>query len=198
MRPNERLVVIAHELRSPIAALDALVDAARKATDPDLLARLMRLGIAAGRDVERICAGVELTSLDRAPVEVADLLGTCAALGAVTDIVPLGLTIEGDATRLRQALSNVIANGLRHGNVVVVAVEQDAENVVIDVTDDGSGFEAGLDVFAWGVSSAGSSGFGLWLARAIVEAHGGTLDIRPTSLPGACLRFVLPRASASD
>jgi two-component system, OmpR family, sensor kinase len=193
---GSRLAIVAHELRSPVAALDALAQAARTTTDPDLLTRLVRLGVAAGRDIDRICTDAELSSLEREPVRIADLLGACGALGAVTEDVPLDWVVEGDATRLRQALANVVGNGLRHGTEVSVTARLEPASIVLDVVDNGSGVPPGLDVFERGVSGAGSSGYGLWLARAIVEAHGGTLDVVPAA-SGATLRFVLPRAFAS-
>lgn len=193
---GDRLAVVAHELRSPVAALEALVEAARTAPDAELLTKLLRLGAAAGRDIERICADADLSLLDREPVEIADLLGACRALGATTHEVPVGWLVVGDATRLRQALANVVANGLRHGTEVVVTARQDDANIVVEMTDDGPGIPAELDVFERGVSGAGSSGYGLWLARAIMEAHGGSLEVVPVPA-GARLRFVLPRAFAS-
>jgi two-component system OmpR family sensor kinase len=193
---GSRLAIVAHELRSPVAALEALVQAARTTTDTDVLIRLVHLGVAAGRDIERICTDAELSSLEREPVRIADLLGTCGALGAVTDDVPMDWVVEGDATRLRQALANVVGNGLRHGTEVTVTAGQEPASIVLDVVDNGPGIPPGLDVFERGVSGAGSSGYGLWLARVIIEAHGGTLDIVPAP-SGATLRFVLPRASAS-
>ena len=66
--------------------------------------------------------------------------------------------------------------------------------VVVDVADDGPGLPDGLDPFARGTSGAGSTGIGLWLARAIADAHGGSLDLVGTG-PGGRFRLVLPSAS---
>ena len=60
----------------------------------------------------------------------------------------------------------------------------------------GRGWTAGIDVFARGSSGAGSPGLGLWLSRAIAEAHGGTLELVPEPGPGARFRLSLPSASA--
>ena len=67
--------------------------------------------------------------------------------------------------------------------------------VVVDVTDDGPGLDPGLDPFAAGSSGVGSTGIGLWLARAIAVAHGGSLEAAGEG-PGARFRLVLPPASA--
>ena len=68
--------------------------------------------------------------------------------------------------------------------------------VVVSVTDDGPGIEPGLDPFARGASGTGSTGYGLWLARAIAEAHGGTLELADSPAQGARLRLSLPSSSA--
>ena len=60
---RERLRIVAHELRSPVAALDALAAAAAATDDPALLERIIGLGVSAGRDVERIVSDPELVSL---------------------------------------------------------------------------------------------------------------------------------------
>ena len=132
-----------------------------------------------------------------ARVPVSELLAACSVLGAQAAEVPQDWAIVGDATRLRQALANVVANGLRHGTEVAVTARAEAEEIVIEITDNGPGVSPELDVFARGVSGAGSSGYGLWLAREIARSHGGTLELVPAGPPGATFRFVLPSASAS-
>ncbi len=102
-----------------------------------------------------------------------------------------------DPTRLRQALANLVANGLRHGSQVVIEVSESDGRVVVDVVDDGPGVDPQLDPFARGVSGAGSSGLGLWVARSIAEAHGGSLELAAGPGPGARFRLSLPSASAA-
>jgi len=191
----ERLRIVAHELRSPVAALTALAAAA-----PDVPAgerpRLVALAIAAGRDVERILADPDLISLQREPVDVGALahgLGT-ARVEVVVEGRPV---VDGDPTRLRQVLANLVANGLRHGSRVGVEVGEGGGRVIVDVVDDGPGLAPGLDPFARGVSGSGSSGLGLWLGRAIAEAHGGSLEHVAAPGGGARFRLSLPPASAS-
>ena len=67
--------------------------------------------------------------------------------------------------------------------------------MALTATDDGPGIEPGVDVFARGASGAGSTGYGLWLARAIAEAHGGSLEVVEAPR-GARLTLSLPSASA--
>ena len=197
MSPTSRadLGVVAHELRSPVAALVALAAAAPAVRGVPERRRMVALAVAAGRDVERILGDPELRSLRLEEVDLAAL-----AWGLSADRVDVSVAgrspVDGDPTRLRQALANLVENGLRHGSRVAVDVRELDGRVVVDVADDGPGVDPAVDVFARGVSGAGSSGLGLWVARTIVEAHGGTLELAGEPGPGAVFRLSLPRASA--
>ena len=191
---RERLRVVAHELRSPVAALEALATAAATADDPAILRRVVALGIAAARDLDRIVSDPELLSLRLEPVDLA-ALATSFAAHAVTVDAKSPMTVVGDATRLRQVLSNLVGNALRHGTRAAVQVRAENSLVVVSVTDNGPGVGPGVDPFARGVSGAGSTGYGLWLSRAIAEAHGGTLELGHAPGAGACLRLALPSSS---
>jgi signal transduction histidine kinase len=189
-----RLGVVAHELRSPVAALATLASAA-----PDVPSgergRLFELVVAAVRDIERILSDPELTSLRKERVDVGRLV-TGLATDAVTVAVAGWPQADADPTRLRQALVNLVANGLRHGTRVVIDVGESEGRITFEVTDDGPGVAPGIDPFVRGVSGSGSSGVGLWLARAIAEAHGGSLDLVSGAPEGARFRLALPSASA--
>src|SRR5262249_25186426 len=194
---GDRLAVLAHELRSPVAALGALAERAGTGEDsPEVRARLLALALDAGHDVERLLLDPELLSLRAEPVDVAEVAR--AAIRPGVAVAVQRVTIDGDATRLRQALANLVANGLRHGNTVTIEGGPIGDHVVIEVRDDGPGIEPGTDPFARGVSGAGSTGYGLWLARAIAEAHGGSLELDHAAGPGAVFRLSLPRASAAS
>jgi signal transduction histidine kinase len=191
----ERLRVVAHELRSPVAALAALAEAAPTTDDPEVLRRILALGITAARDVERIVSDPELFSLRLEPVDLAALAASFAAPAVIVETNGEAQAV-GDETRLRQALSNLVGNALRHGNHVVVEVTETDGLVVVTVTDDGPGVAAGIDPFARGTSTAGSSGYGLWLAREIAVAHGGRLELVDAAGRGARLRLSLPSSGA--
>ncbi len=195
MTDADRLAVLSHEVRSPVAALIAIASAfSDEDVPPEWRQRLLLLAIAAGRDVERILADPDLFSLRLEEVELTDLFETVDR-SRVSVVVPT-LAVRGDPTRLRQALANLVDNALRHGVAVSIEARADAETVVIDVSDDGPGVDPSLDPFAPGVSAAGSSGLGLYVARAIAEAHGGSLHLVSPGGPGATFRLSLPRASA--
>ena len=192
MTEAERLRVVAHELRSPVAALEALAAAAAGASPADRR-KLVELGVAAGRDVERLVSDPLLLSLRPEPLDLGSLARGLASERVVVTVQG-SPRVTADPTRLRQALANLLENGLRHGTAVSIDVGEADGRVVVEVADDGPGLGDGPDPFARGTSGAGSTGIGLWLARAIAEAHAGSLDLVESG-PGACFRLVLPSAS---
>ena len=191
----EGLQLVAHELRSPVAALAALAGAAAELPAGER-PRALALAIAAARDIERILTDAEPGSLRREPVDLAALVGELRADEVDVSVAGRPM-VEGDPTRLRQVLANLVANGLRHGSSVTIRVGERDGVVVVDVSDDGPGVDPTVDVFVRGVSAAGSSGLGLWVARTIAEAHGGSLELAPEPGPGARFRLSLPSASAA-
>ena len=192
---EERLSILAHELRSPVAALAGLAEAGRQTADEERRRRMVRLAVAAGRDIERLLRDPELLSLRRSPVALDALVSGFAGPRVAVD-GDLDTLVEADPTRVRQAIANLVANGLRHGSRVELDAGVQGRFAVIDVSDDGPGLAPGFDPFARGAGTVGSTGYGLWLARAVAEAHGGTLELLPDAAPGARFRLVLPLASA--
>jgi signal transduction histidine kinase len=111
--------------------------------------------------------------------------------------------VQADPDRLNQILTNLITNGLRHGegSVVVTSAVDDGQ-VEIAVTDDGPGIpeEQVGDVFqpfARGGGGSIGTGLGLAIARALAEAHGGTLEYRPPQ-NGSPHAFVLSLPAVAD
>ena len=111
-------------------------------------------------------------------------------------------TMQVDQTRLRQALGNIIDNALQHteqGQVVVSATVESEEYVQISVSDDGAGIAA-TDVphvfhryYRAEQSRSSGTGLGLDIARAIIEAHGGTIALRSAGIGrGTTVEFRLP------
>lgn len=193
-RDPEQLGILAHELRSPVAALTALAEASSGARDSAVRRRMLELSVAAARDIERLVSDPELFSLRLEPVDLAALVNAFSG-PSVTVAADGEQIVRGDPTRLRQAISNLVANGLRHGTHVALEVTEEDDGIAVAVADDGPGLEPGIDPFARGSSGVGSTGYGLWLARAIAEAHGGTLELADAPGTGGRLRLSLPRAS---
>ena len=87
-----------------------------------------------------------------------------------------GLWVEATAGALGQVLSTLLDNSLVHGaGTVVMTTRSAGSSVVVEVSDEGPGVppELGQRIFARSVSSAGSTGLGLALARDLATADGG-------------------------
>jgi len=129
---------------------------------------------------------------------------TAAALvGArVRRVVDADVTVvRGDPLRLRQALDNLVANAVAYsppGEGVVVTVFEKGGSVLLAISDHGVGIpEAEQDrIFEPGVrldTERSGLGLGLPVARAIAEAHGGTLTVRSAPGEGATFTLALPQ-----
>ena len=208
---GERLALLVHEVRSPVAALAAILQAFDDhRSDRDSLRQLARLALAASRSLRRIVEEAALGPLRLAPVDVAEVARDAVAAavlegGAVRLCVDGGRsTITGDAVRLRQALDNLIRNALVHSGSetdVGVSVGRDGSAVLLSVADAGRGIpEADLErLLEPGVQldpSRGGSGLGLSVVRAIAEAHGGSLEVVSSPNRGATFTLALPGAHA--
>jgi len=197
MNDGDHLRLLAHELRSPVAALGVLASVAAASGAEVDLERTVALAAAAGRDIERLLSDLDLLSLHPAEVELGAIVGPLLLPGVTCVSQPVRVVC--DPTRIRQAVANLVANGLRHGSVVTVTGTRPDDGFAIEVADNGPGIEPGRDVFERGASGVGSTGYGLWLARAIAEAHGGTLTVESTPGTGATFTLSVPqRPSASD
>jgi signal transduction histidine kinase len=118
----------------------------------------------------------------------------------VTADVPSDLPIiDVDPVRLREVLSNLVGNAVRHtpagGTVVVRARVKDAR-LGIRVIDSGPGIDPDVlphvfDRFVKGAGSPGS-GLGLAIARYLAVAHGGTLEVEATGSAGTTFLVTLP------
>jgi two-component system OmpR family sensor kinase len=205
-----RLAVVAHEIRSPVAALAAIA-AAFTAADGARRARLLELAAGAVAGIERLLAEVSTVSLRLEQVDMAQLVVDAVETAALPKSglslgaeVEDGLLVEGDSARLRQVLDNLIGNAIGHsppGGEVNVTAGRRETMIVVDVSDQGEGIAAAdLErVFEQGVrltSHRPGSGLGLAVARAIAQAHGGGVEVESTPGRGATFRLVLPGAYA--
>ena len=134
---------------------------------------------------------------------VASICDDMADAGAGIEFDPPDrILIDCRRTALKRALTNVIDNAVKYGNVARVRIENRPDAVEIVIDDDGPGIpQQELDqIFMpfYRVERArtpgkGGVGLGLSIAQAIIHAHGGT--IRPQNRPegGLSVRLSLPR-----
>jgi|SRR5688572_20936728 len=207
---SERLVVLVHEVRSPVAALAAVAETAVESprAEQETLRVLVRLSLAACHAIERLVMDAAVASVHFSPVDLGalttDAVAAHRARGAeIAVAVEDDLVVDGDPVRLRQVVDNLMVNALVHGGAAGVTVNAARSGGAIHlvVSDAGPGLPAAeLDrIFEVGArlqEDKPGSGLGLALARAIVEAHGGSLSGRSGDGVGATFTVSLPGARA--
>jgi two-component system OmpR family sensor kinase len=215
-----------HELRTPLASIRGYAELFRRGADrrpEDLAVSMRRIEEESARMGELVEGMLQLARLDEGAepelvTGAVDLTGlaedACRDLRAaapdreVSLDAPGPVVVEGDASRLRQVVANLLANAAAHtpaGTPVEVSVGA-GEHATLTVTDHGPGLDEDALAHAFerlwrGDESRGRGGSGLGLAivRAIVTAHGG--EVRAENAPGAGARLTvtLPlRAALSD
>jgi signal transduction histidine kinase len=117
----------------------------------------------------------------------------------VSDSLP---SIRGDGDRLRQVLSNILENAVKYspsGSEVEVDAYAVDGRVLVDISDRGPGIrpqDRDLIFEKFGRVGAAEgkpgTGLGLFIARSIAEAHGGTVEVADGPHEGATFRLTLP------
>ena len=159
-------------------------------------------------------ARVTGTRIERAPTEINNLVqdvveghrAQAELRGLVMSVHSTApeVWIDTDATRVRQILDNLISNALKYSpaeSSVRVDIRVDGGEAVVSVTDAGIGIpeEERDHLFQPFSRLAGARGYvgtglGLYISRAIVEAHGGTIDVVSTRGKGSTFTVRLPGA----
>lgn len=211
---RERTLVgdVSHQLRSRLTALQLRLD--ELSTHPDPTARTEAL--AALDQAEKLTAVLDelLEAARAARAAGAEPLDLRAGLDPVAEEwrprlraagrtlkvrLPEGLLARVTPARIREAVGALLDNAVRHGGgTVVLAARATEKSLVIEVTDAGDGVPEELvaHVFQRGVSVDSSTGIGLALARALVEADGGRLELSRARPP--TFTIFLPTARADD
>ncbi|MEA4944105.1 MAG: HAMP domain-containing sensor histidine kinase [Propionicimonas sp.] len=215
------LADLAHEMRTPIATLNAHLEGVAdgvlawddntRAIVEQQVERLTRLA----RDLEEVSRAEEgRVELQTSLQPLTDLVEPVirqtrnaydrkgVTLTAAVDDLP----VRADPQRFAQILGNLLNNALRHtpqGGRVDVTSTTTPDTVVISVTDTGQGmseeqlahiFERFYRGDSARESDRGGSGIGLTIAKALAEAHGGSLTATSAGEgQGSTLRLTLPR-----
>lgn len=211
---------VAHELRTPLQAIQATVEAMQDGvlpTDEERLGLIhdetTRLGRLAGSILELSRLETGSAQFTLAPIDlaapVAVAIESSRALMESTghtleESVQGGLIVLGDGDRLTQAVGNLLANAARYtpeGGRVRVRVVRDGAEAVVEVADSGIGVAEAdrARVFQrfWRADPArsrvsGGLGIGLAVVREIAERHGGSVGVHASDLGGASFVIRLP------
>lgn len=209
---------VAHELRTPLAALQAGLEELRDGLAEPAPARLaglhdqaLRLGRVVG-DLAELSAAesavlslrladVDLGQVTRAVLAARDAQLRAAGLQVNTELRER-VVVRGDPDRLHQAIGNLLANAARYchpGDQVTARVSAAEGHGVIEIADTGPGIPPDdlvhvLDRLWRGRTSGTTSGSGIGLAvvRELVSAHGGTVNASSPPDGGATFTIRLP------
>jgi two-component system, OmpR family, sensor histidine kinase BaeS len=218
------LADLAHELRTPVATLDAYLEGVEDGVavlDADTVAilrqqtsRLARLASDVGAVSSAEEHGLDLRARRTSPEQIARAAAATAAdryaakgVDLQVVIAPATPAAEADTDRMAQVLGNLLDNALRHtpsGGRVTVSVEPRSGGTALVVSDDGEGitaehlphvFERFYRADADRSRASGGSGLGLAIAKVLTDAHGGRISVSSDGAgKGASFTVWLPAA----
>jgi two-component system sensor histidine kinase BaeS len=210
---------VAHELRTPVAILqaghEALLDGVAEPTPAELASlrdEVLRLARMVGDLQTLAAADAAALQLALRPADLAEVAATAAdSLARRFEVA--GITLDQDLTRvpvraderwLHQVITNLLTNALKFtpaGGRVTIHTSQRGAEAILQVSDSGVGIPAGdlphiFDRFWRGRQAAqiSGSGIGLAIAAELARAHGGELIARSEPGQGTELTLTLPAA----
>ena len=211
-----------HELQTPLTILQGELEVALRAPrSPDEYRRVLTSALEESGRIARLVEGLLLLSradagvlrMDHQAVDLARLVAEVVEQSQVLakarwvtlDLGPLiPVTMQGDPQHLRRLLVNLVDNGLKYtpaGGCVTLGLYQDGAWAVLRVADTGIGLasEQQERIFQrfYRAPTAMSrevegSGLGLCIARSIVEAHGGAIQVESAEGHGSIFTVRLP------
>jgi two-component system phosphate regulon sensor histidine kinase PhoR len=207
----------AHELRTPLAAIIAVIDVLQGGAKDDpgardhFLAHLQQHGQRLTRLADALLvlarsqAGMEIPPVCR--LRLRPLLERVANEGTPAEGVAVKVRCSADTAALaneellEQALVNLFANATRHtfAGSITLAASRRGDSVAIEVRDTGTGIPRGerervLERFYRHASAEPGFGLGLPIAAQAVDAMSGRLELRSTTGRGTVARILLPDA----
>lgn len=213
---------ISHELRTPLAILRAEIEALQDGVRPldraavdSLHGDVLRLGRLVDDLYELSMTDLGALSYHKSAMDPAETLagdlevfrGRFAAAGLdlrLEDRLAGPVALQADEQRLSQLFRNLLRNSLQYtdkGGGLDVTLAREGDDLVVDFQDTAPGVPSGslphlfdrlYRVDPSRSRDQGGAGLGLAICRNIVEAHGGTIDARPSPRGGLWIRIRLP------
>ncbi|MCF3948061.1 ATP-binding protein [Acidiphilium iwatense] len=200
------LAALSHDLRTPLTLLQLRVEDVQEVEERERM-------VAAIASMNQMIEATLAFARDDAAVEPLRRIDLAALLVAIVDdLADAGLnvamapaapvTMSCQPVALRRAFVNLLDNAVKYGGSADVAIASDRHTVTVTIDDHGPGipaaelskvFEPFYRIEESRSRETGGSGLGLAIALAVVEAHGGTIQLANRSSGGLSVRVTLPR-----
>jgi two-component system sensor histidine kinase BaeS len=210
---------VAHELRTPLAAMTAELEAMMDGVLPLDMGRVRSLNEETGR-LRVMLDGIDdltqaqASSLNLSPRQISlqeflknivERFSIQARENGVTlDVTEREVTVYADPDRLSQIIINLLNNAIRavpEGGNVRLDYGREADGVFIEIIDNGTGIAADElpHIFERFYSGPGGGlGLGLTIVKELVDAHGGEISIHSDPGVGTRVRIALPGNQPAD
>jgi signal transduction histidine kinase len=219
------LANMSYEFRTPLTSIAGFAELLKQGIAGELSEQAQDYVDAIAKSADRLSQQIN-TVLDfsqseagalpiaRKPIDVKAMMDGAAlsiagavadhAMTLVSDIQDKAGILEGDEKRLLQAIQQLTDNAIQYGRAggtVLLHASGDRQNVLIVISDDGPGMDAGQQAAAldgFGRSQAAGNvaqGLGLPLARQLVLSHGGSLSLESRVGEGTTISIKLPRVA---
>ena len=220
-RSEDFIAEAAHRIRTPLAVVRTKADIARKTAKTqkmrtnleEVIQAVDESSRAASQLLDHAMVNVRTDAMAQQVFDLKELLaavldrfGPVAQMkdirisAQLSDEVPL----KGDAVLLDSAFSNLLDNAIKYSpadSTILVKATSSNSDVQIDIFDQGSGFESNLDGRLFERFQRGKdthttvgSGLGLTIARDVINAHQGKIELNNSPEGGACVSVILPLA----
>jgi len=210
------LAMMSHEIRTPLTVIATGIDFAdekiakgssipiiRNALDvvrkeTGRLGRMVNgmLNLASISDTDEVRKRVDFAELLRNSAEVFRLTLEKLNNELVVDLSPGLPDVFVETDRFTQIITNILTNAADHtqNGKVSISTEFDDMFITVRISDTGEGINPDIVpyIFEYGLSGRNNTGYGLYLCKTIVEAHGGVIDVESELGEGTSVIFTVP------
>jgi signal transduction histidine kinase len=214
--------IIVHELRSPLTSIKAsteMLTTQTNLTDEERTRLISIISSQTGKMLDEVSMILDAAKLDTGlftvqktngdlkkiiedAVESFRTLAQNKFINITTHIDPLIPQTSFDSYNIRRVLNNLISNSLKFsssGGSIVLRAWQIPEKIVVSVSDTGSGIPKDKQHLLFSkftqirnANATVGTGLGLYIAKGIVEAHGGTISLESEPNKGTTITFTIP------